>query len=659
MTHFAPSGAYQHELDIRCTGTQVPGWLQPLVAGRPPNAESWLVVMPRRAGKTWLAAGIVHARPAGRTQRVDLRDPASSIRKAGMGCLLGATSTAPEVAGEVLLVDEPGLAHQGSRGGGIEASKLAAGLARVRQTGAVPVVFATPMEHYLLMPHLGPDAVKDVLLPPPLGDDEIARMTSRAPQWAPGTAEQISQVAPDWLSLPFLLELILRVAEDQPRLRDDIPTLLRAGLDEAKGRHEYLLQVLHNGLSVEQRAELRAGRWRAAGVDVPAVAAPTLLARTGVAQDPVVASHLPGVLRIHHISDLHHGGNLRANVDAKDATRAGHHMAVLAGAGSPLDSYLGHVRQLAALGRAPHLVIASGDIVNRPDQESGERALAWLSELGTMLAGHPDLAPADPRVVLVGGNHDVSWELSLDRHQEARHQWFAETFAGYPHPDLQLPDHRSRRLFLRYPDAGLRVALLGSAESGGEASRDQDRALLDEYQARFRKAEDEGAIRELIYGFERLDPGIVARDVLDRLVPEPGYLTLAVLHHPLSPVPSVEIAPYTGIINAGQAKRALINACTALVLHGHTHLGFLAAERLLGLPANWTIRIAGAATLASAASDEQNGYNEIFVAREGPGHRVLVRPVRLDGGQWISQHGIAFSPGAPGEYEMADLLKDG
>ncbi len=120
----------------------------------------------------------------------------------------------------------------------------------------------------------------------------------------------------------ILLELILHVAEDHPQLRGDVPRLLRAGLDEAGHNHQYMRQLLHNGLSAEQRAELRVGRWQAAGVEVPAAAPPTLLARTSVPGDPVVASHLPDVLRIHHISDLHHGGNLRANVDAKDVTRA-------------------------------------------------------------------------------------------------------------------------------------------------------------------------------------------------------------------------------------------------------------------------------------------------------------------------------------------------
>jgi hypothetical protein len=372
----------------------------------------------------------------------------------------------------------------------------------------------------------------------------------------------------------------------------------------------------------------------------------------------VVASHLPEVLRIHHISDLHHGGTLRANVDMKDGTRAGRRMAALVGAGTPLESYLRHVRQLAAVDRAPHLVIVTGDIVNRPDPEFGGQAIKWLDELKPMLAAHPDLSPDDPRVVLTGGNHDVSWELCLEEEVQARHRWFATTFADYPHPDLHLPDCHERRLFLKYPRAGLRLALLGSAESGGEASHDQDRALLNEVLVQFRDAKDEVMVRDLIHSFERLDPGIVVRGILDRLVDEPGYVTIAALHHPLSPVPSVEIAPYTGIVNAGQTKRALIAAHTALVLHGHTHLGFLAAERLLGLPTNWTMRIAGAATLASAASDEQNGYNEIFLAREGPDHRVLVRPVRLDGGQWLPQDGIAFIPGAPNECSVTDLVRD-
>jgi len=669
VAHFAPSRAYQPHLDVRFVPGRVPRWAQPLVAGQPPNSACWLTVLPRRAGKTWLASAVAHARPAGTTHRVDLRHSPAVLRRVGLQCLVGGKGP-PQITGGVVLVDEPGLAPAGPPGppaaarraggalGAVDPQVLARGLAEVRAAGAVPVVLATPSEHALLLPYLGPDAPKDVVLPPALDAHEVARMAGRAPDWAPDLVDRVRQADASWLETPFLLELVLHVAEDSPRLRADVPALLRATLDEAERRHDYRRQVFNNGLSVDQRTELRTARWRSAGIELPLPGGSALLAQTHVPHDPVVAHHLAEVLRIHHISDLHLGGNLRSTVDAKDHTVVGGHLAALAGAGTPLDSYLNHVRQLAADGLAPHLVVVSGDVVNRPDDAAGAGALAWLAELRTVLAPHRDLRPDDPRIVLVGGNHDVSWERCLEPEPDARHRWFARTFAAYPHPDLHLTNGRERRLFLKYPDIGLRIALLGSAESGGEAAHDEDRARLEAYRAELVRADDDATVRALIQSFERLDPAVVSRTVLDRLTPEAGYVTFAALHHPLSPVPAVEIAPYSGLVNAGQTKRALATAQTALVLHGHTHLAFLAAERLLNPGPPWTLRIAGAATLASAASDEQNGYNEVFLAREGSQHRILIRPVRFDGGQWLAQPGMAFRPGDGDEFPLADLTAD-
>jgi hypothetical protein len=147
--------------------------------------------------------------------------------------------------------------------------------------------------------------------------------------------------------------------------------------------------------------------------------------------------------------------------------------------------------------------------------------------------------------------------------------------------------------------------------------------------------------------------------VLDRLAAEPGSVTVAALHHPLSPVPAVEVAPYSGVVNAGQAKRALAAARTSLVLHGHTHLAFAAAERLLAAGPPWTVRIAGAPALASRDTEERNGYNELFVAREGGAHTLAARTVRLDGGQWTPGEVYAFRPGASDERPLAALCADG
>ncbi|WP_407564757.1 metallophosphoesterase family protein [Streptomyces sp. 184] len=684
MSRFRPSRTYQHELDVRFPGDHVPGWARPLVEGQLPNSAAWLVELPRRAGKTWLAHAVERARADRPSLRVDLRSTAETVRRRGLACLRGGRQAPAVSPGCVVLVDEPALVRGadggpggpgglgGSAGGarthrtawgdgapalgGVGPAALAAGLEQVRDAGAVPVVFATPAEQLLLAPHLGADAPKDVLRPPRLTDAECARMADRVPEWAPGVVAMLREAEPAWLQTPFLLELALQTAEEHPALRADAARLATAAYEEACGRHQYVPQWFHDGLAAEHRAALRARRWRDAGVE-----AGVRDAHTPPADDPVIVRHLPDVLRIHHITDLHHGGGLRDNVDAKDTSQAGQRLAELAGAGSPLDAYLEHVRQLAARGRAPHLVIATGDLVNRPVDADGETALAWLRALEDHLADHPDLRPDDPRVLLTGGNHDVSWELCLDEDPQARHRWFARVFAPYPHPDLHEPDTAARRVYVTYPGAGLRVALLGTAESGGEPAHDRDRERLARFRADYVEAADaadDEAVRRIVLDFERHDPGVLARGVLDRLKSEPGYVTLAALHHPLSPVPAVEIAPYSGVVNAGQAKWTLAEAATSLVLHGHTHLGFTAAERLLGTASPWTTRIAGAPALGSRESDERNGYNEVFVAREGGAHALALRTVRYEAGTWTPAHPVAFTPGAPDETPLRVLCED-
>lgn len=659
MSMFTPSGAYQQELDIRCSAGQVPGWARPLIEGRPPNGTTWLVVMGRRAGKTWLASGIDELRdmPAS-THRVDLRASESTVRRKGLGCLLTGKSVgkfSTRVTDGVLLIDEPALSEHRPE----TSANLARGLEALRGLGVVPVVFATPHEYSALIGYLGPDAKKDVVLPPSLTDDEVGRMTARAPDWAPEVAESLRSQCPSWLQTPFLLELVLYAAETVPELRSDMVALTTAAVDIASQQHQYREQLFDNGLNTWQRQTLRASRWRAAGVIIPGTVPSGVLDRTPIPNDPVLAAHLPEVLRLHHVSDLHQGGELRSMVDAKDKGSTGQGLARLAGAGTPLDSYMDYIRWLAAEGKAPHLLLVSGDIVNRGgDNAQGEQALIWLRNVEPYLANHPDLGPMDPRIVLVGGNHDVAWDHCLDKHRETRHQWFATTFADYPHPDLHVADHSQRRLFVNYNSAGLRIALLGSAESGGEPARDADRENVHASLRQLASADAEEDVRKSIRAIERVDPGVVAREILDRLRPREGYLTLAALHHPVSPVPTVEVSPYSGIVNAGHVKQALASAATALVLHGHTHLSFLSAERLLGIARPWTLRIAGAATLSSTETSEQNGFNEIFIAREGRAHRLLVRPVRLDGGQWIAQAGMPFQPGAPSECTLLELASD-
>ncbi|MFF6994498.1 metallophosphoesterase family protein [Streptomyces sp. NPDC008313] len=659
MSHYRPSRAFDPELDIRFPGTHVPAWAVPLVEGYAPNDVCWLVVMPRRSGKSWLANAVLRARPEGSTRLVDLRNE-NLVRRSGLTCLTSTEAGRPRLDGaEVVLVDEPAVGP--SSGRAVDPATLAAGLGRLREQGVTPVVFATPAEHELLAPHLGADALKDVRTPPSVTDEEAALMAARAPEWAPGVVARLRADQPGWLLTPFLLELVLQTAEADPDLRADPAALSRRAGEEADHPlHLYIDQWFHNGLSATHRAAVRRERWRDAGLPLgpdDRDAHTTKMLRP-VAEDPVLAHHLPEVLRVHHVSDLHFGGSLRSNVDQKDRTQAGAALARLTGEGTPLESYLEHVRHLGEQGRAPHVVIVSGDLVDRPVDAYGQRALDWLHRLTGMLAPHPDLRADDPRVLLVGGNHDVSWDRCLDARPGARHEWFSGTFRAYPHPDLDEEDHDARRLYVRYPDACLRVALLGSAESGGEPARNDDRDRVRRLIAELAESEDGTRVSDLMGQLERHDPGVVAHPVLRRLKKETGCVNLAVVHHPLSPVPSVEVAPYAGVVNAGQAKLALAEAHTALVLHGHTHLGFLASERLIDRERPWTTRIAGAPALASVHSNEENGYNEVFIAREGDEHSLALRTVRFRGGQWRADLAIAFRPGEADECPFDELSAD-
>ncbi|MET9970941.1 metallophosphoesterase [Streptomyces sp. NPDC006356] len=660
MSHYRPSRSFDPDLDIRFRGTHIPAWAAPLVKGYAPHDACWLVVMPRRSGKTWLAGAVRHARPDGRTRLVDVRSEAD-VRAKGLTCLTSGKAARPQLGDvDVVLVDEPAIGPASGRAG--DPATLAAGLKRLREEGVVPVVFATPAEHELLAPHLGADAWKDVVTPPPVTEEEAACMAGRTPEWAPDVVDRLRAGQPGWLLTPFLLELALQTAEDDPDLRTDPAALSRRAAEEADSPlHLYIGQWFHNGLSATHRAAVRRERWRVAGLTFDADARDTRTMKEvlwPVAADPVLAHHLPEVLRLHHVSDLHFGGSMRSNVDQKDRTQAGRALARLTGDGTPLESYLEHVERLAEQGRAPHLVIVSGDLVDRPLDRHGQQALAWLDRLARLLADHPDLRADDPRILLVGGNHDVSWDRCLDPRPGARHEWFAETFRAYPHPDLDKEHHADRRLYVRYPDACLRVALLGSAESGGEPARNDDRDRVRQLLAELAKSEDGTHVSDLMGELERYDPGVVAHPVLRQLKKETGCVNLAVVHHPLSPVPSVEVAPYAGVVNAGQAKLALAEAHTALVLHGHTHLGFLASERLIDSGRPWTTRIAGAPALASIHSNEENGYNEVFIAREGEEHSLALRTVRWRNGQWKADLAFAFRPGAADECAFDELGAD-
>lgn len=289
-------------------------------------------------------------------------------------------------------------------------------------------------------------------------------------------------------------------------------------------------------------------------------------------------------------------------------------------------------------------------------------------------------------MLFVGGNHDVSWTAALPTDEpHARHRTFADTFRDDPHPHLEAPAEARRldqsTVLLR--EARVASLLLGSAEVGGEVTVDPTRRallkILDTVPAgaldvaqqaeadALRTAVHADPIRDrlatLLRGVstlntktrdevdklrdevERIDPGMVHHRVLDAVAafrwPDSTPVRIAVLHHPVSPLPVTEVAAFAGLVNAGRVKSTLLDAGFTLVLHGHAHRGWFSVERWPTAHGDRTLHIAAAPSLSSHEVSEKHGYNEIVVTpplahREGDdvAVHVVVRRRVHDGGNW-------------------------
>jgi 3',5'-cyclic AMP phosphodiesterase CpdA len=313
------------------------------------------------------------------------------------------------------------------------------------------------------------------------------------------------------------------------------------------------------------------------------------------------------------------------------------------------------VRELAVHGRAPHLLVVSGDITETGTEEQYEAAKLWLGRVKEHLADHPLLGPEDPRVLLAPGNHDVDWTQSLGKHDtRARHRPFAAAFEGFPRPKLEVPPGERPLAKVSFADIGVELLLLGSAEFGGEEEKDTDRAalldLVDKLREKAAGEADLDAAKALRDRVARIDPGLVHHADLRR-VSETQWrqpVRIAVLHHPVSPLPSTEVTRYAGLINAGEVKDTLMHKGFCLVLHGHAHTGWFGSERWPGRHQERAIYIASAPSLGSREVQEHNGFNAIEVLREqraGETHyEIEVRRFGREG-TWVEKAVMGpFSP---------------
>jgi 3',5'-cyclic AMP phosphodiesterase CpdA len=652
VTHYNPGDGYVSSRDVRQLAERARR-----IAESAPNGRSWVIVTSRRAGKTWLLRGLRHVL----AERYD--DPESAV---WLDLRSSSSGWPPPGSPRVWLLDEPGPLIDSQDA----VRSFLNGLTELQARGSKVLVACTPAEWSTLRSVGDCDAVldpKDVTAINPLTDVEVSAMTARAPDWAPALA---ARVPAQWRSTAYRLELLLSAAEQQPNLRADVIELLRVGLALAAEPHHFYVQaVFRNGLTSRQRdAVRRAAGWRGdtrtrtfeaenepGPEDLELLAACGLLhppPQGGIA-DPILAAHLPPPLRIHHVSDVHVGPRTANRVDGKAGGSLGRTLQSGAGQGPVRNTYLVHLGQLAADGDAPHLLVISGDLAEHGTAAQYDEFLLWLEAAASTLAGHPALGPDEPRVLLVGGNHDVDWTCPADADPQQRHASFARAFAGYRHPHLEQPPPQRLVSVVTYADAEVEVLLLGSAEFGGEQEHSSEWQWLHDHMTTLQRDlnadSNPQAVARLLNDLTRVDPGLVQYGDLERAKKHPWRMPVrvAVVHHPVSQLPGVEIAPYTGMLNAGDVKELLFAHRFCLVLHGHLHKGWFAAEQWFESDnPDWQLRIASAGSLGSAEVREHHSFNEIELLREGSEHRIIVRRVSRIGDTW--RETAAMGPFQPG-----------
>jgi hypothetical protein len=638
MGVFNVGGRYHRELDVRAYGD-----LLALLNGPRPNGILWPLLASRRAGKTWTLAALEEKLGVTVARFLDLRYD-------------GAVFDADPPPTSCLLLDEPGPRLMDS------AAEFIARCTHLHAQGIKILLALSPGEWTLLAKAdraANKINLKDLRYLPRLAPAEANQLARRCPEAWP--AHLLGQLPEPWQRHPYLLELVLETAERNPELRADMPELLRVAIDESSTvRHKYVEFVFTEGLTKRQQKIVRSVARARPVVDEQS----EFLWQCGLLMkhgpeirlvDPILADYLPPPLRIHHISDIHVGDKEARDGDIKVKGPFGMRLGPGAGAGRLVrDLYLDHVHALPA---KPHLVIVSGDIAERGDPALYGQLTQWFATLKGLLAPHPHLDDKSSRILIVGGNHDVDWGHVLgEEGARLRHQPFAKAFSDYFRPRLEDPPEKRPPVHVKYPDLGVAFLLLGSAEFGGEMEEYPERQRLLDYINELRqqavdaeKAKDLGKAAELLDRVARIDPGLIHHKDLQSAREHSWRLPvrIAVLHHPVSPLPATEIAHFAGLINAGQVKDMLFAKRFCLVLHGHMHTGWFACEQWPGQHGDWCLRIAAAASLGSREVAEHHGFNDIEIVREGDQYEIVVRRFIREGATWTENAVMGpFVPGA-------------
>jgi hypothetical protein len=277
------------------------------------------------------------------------------------------------------LLDEPGAELEKDAKGFLDKC------AELHKAGINLIAAMTPAEWELLRAAGERGArvsARDLLFLAPLKPDE-ARKLARTKQ----SRALLKALPPIWQRSPFLLELVFETAESSPELGKDTRALLRAVLDRCDDAEFFYFEAVYGGGLSKREQEVVLEVARGVAPESPERA---MLERCGLIlleegrqalADPVLEAHLLP-LRVHHISDIHIGPKAAELIWVKERGQTGARLGEGAGAGAMVrDSYVNYVRELASHGRAPHIVVISGDITEtgEPDQyEAAKEAIMTL-----------------------------------------------------------------------------------------------------------------------------------------------------------------------------------------------------------------------------------------------------------------------------------------
>ncbi|HEX8106878.1 MAG TPA: metallophosphoesterase, partial [Kofleriaceae bacterium] len=277
-----------------------------------------------------------------------------------------------------------------------------------------------------------------------------------------------------------------------------------------------------------------------------------------------------------HLSDLHFGANDQAIVSYSQLAA---------------DLHAQGVDRLDAL-------IVSGDLVNRADPAEYVAARRFLDLLMSGFALSPE------QIVLVPGNHDVSWPVSEDAYRPWRRSRYPGTLAPGSYIDhegglIEVVDQDGHRQRFR-PFADLYRATKGTEYS-----------LAYEHQATVHQLANAGicivglnSAWEIDHHFRdraSIHPEALANALLEVGKPVAGQLRIAVFHHPLHGGEDSRIR------DTGFLQQLAVHGFR-LVLHGHVHKADSEVYRYDRTEDGRRIEIVAAGTFGAATREWVPGY---------------------------------------------------